>query len=151
MSASGGKGKSNSASGINLVPYVQMFEQESRPVRQNLFSQMQEALTTGGVGARAPIVGTATNATQNAIARSLTTVRDQFSRAGLGNTPFAARALAEGTLQGAQALKDIPTQWAQGLIGQAGQSAGNIMGSVMSALASQSRGSSKSFNQSASL
>lgn len=91
-----------------------------QPIRRVLSQQTLEALRTGGVGARLPIAQRAVENTRIATGQSLRSAEGGLSRAGLAGTPFAQRMLAQLSQQGRFAQSQIPTAFAQQLIGSAG-------------------------------
>jgi hypothetical protein len=146
MGAGGGSGKSRSSDirGGNLEPWVRQFEGETRGVRQSMFDQMNEALTTGGIGARVPIVQNATTQMLNSQGRAMSDTQRQLGQAGLGSTPFGQRAMGEQRMQGAQQVAGIGPQYAS----QAGQAGGQgifgIMQSILGSMATQGKGNASS-------
>ena len=61
---------------------------ESDRARVNFFKQLNEAMTTGGVGARIPIIQRAVEAQSAAEGQSQTLGREKTARAGLSGSPF---------------------------------------------------------------
>jgi hypothetical protein len=90
--------------------------QESNPARRQMFQQLNEALKTGGVGARIPIIQRAVENVNAATSLATRGASADFARAGLAGSPFAAQALAGIRAGGAQQAAEIPTQIAQELI-----------------------------------
>lgn len=89
---------------------------ESDPSRRSFFKQLNEALQTGGVGARIPIIQRAVEG-QNAVnAANLVNTQGLLARGGLGGTPYGVNQLAGQTAAGAQASADIPTRIAMEMI-----------------------------------
>lgn len=95
-----------------------------QPTRRILGKQTVEALKTGGIGARIPIIQRAVDASQQASARALRQTENDLTRGGLGGTPFGQSILAQQRQAGRQAAAQIPTAFAQQLIGQAGGGGG---------------------------
>jgi len=60
----------------------------SQPARKLEFQQLTEALQTGGVGARIPIIQRAVEAAMGAAGQSETLGRERTARAGLAGSPF---------------------------------------------------------------
>jgi len=123
----GGSGDSGQLAGI-----IRELSGETKPIRDELSSQFLEALQTGGIGARIPIIGAAQEQSRAGTARALTSTQDQITRMGLGRTPFAASTLAQTRVQGDQATSMIPSQVAQGFIGSAPQYAMAPVGAMVS-------------------
>jgi hypothetical protein len=91
-----------------------------QPIRRVLSQQTLEALRTGGVGARLPIAQRAVEQARIGNAESLRSAQANIARSGLAGTPFAQRMLAQLTQQGRFQESQIPTAFAQQLIGAAG-------------------------------
>jgi hypothetical protein len=92
---------------------------ESDPSRRNYFRQLNEALKTGGVGARIPIIQRAIEAQSAANQQTNTLNREKVARAGLGGSAFDVNAqLAAHTIQSRQ-LAGIGPSMAQAMIGEA--------------------------------
>jgi hypothetical protein len=140
---SGGGGKASEKKGMNVLPFVQQFEGETRGVRQSLFGQIQEALSTGGVGARMPIINNAITQSQNATNRSLADIGTNLSRTGLAKTAFGNRQLAETRMTGAQNVANIGPEMATSLAGAGATSVQGIIQSILGGLGAQGQGSSK--------
>lgn len=95
-----------------------------RPVQQELFGQVLEALKTGGVGAQIPFIRRGVEDTRSATSSALRALES-----GPGaNTPFGQRIRSQVATQGALQQARLPVEAAQslisgapGLIGQAGQ------------------------------
>ena len=137
-----GGGKSSGQQGQNALPFVKLFEGETRPLRSELFGQITEALRTGGVGAHIPIIQSAVASSRAATSSALRGTSDSLARTGLSRTPFATRELTGTRLTGEQATTGIPTSLAQALMQFAPgglQFAGNVLG----ALGSQGQSSGK--------
>lgn len=90
---------------------------EAAPSRKLMFSQLEEALRTGGVGARIPIIQRAVGDVQAATTRAMGQSREQFARAGIGGSPIALQSLAQQQMAGSQAAARIPTEIAGQIIG----------------------------------
>jgi len=109
----GGKGGTSSAqtSGSKALENIALqIESESRPSRQEMFRQVFEGLTTGGIGARIPIISKAQEASKVATARTLRSTEADLARGNLVGTPFGARTLAETRLAGELETAGIPTR-----------------------------------------
>lgn len=109
---------------------------------QNVSQQMQEALSTGGIGARLPIVQRGIEATNAATSQALTSAREDFARAGMGpGDPFALETLANLELAGALESAGIPLAAAQQFIDLAPNFA---LGGTTPIVTSQQRSAGKS-------
>jgi hypothetical protein len=153
----GGGSKGKSGASEDLGDLAKDFARETKGPRRTLIDQMAEALTTGGVGARIPIINRAVESSQRATSNTLKALDAQLAQSGLGGTPFGERIRSEATQQGqfqtsqigpgivAQLLQQIPgfitgtNQIAiSGLTGQAGAEASqagaqaNFLASIMS-------------------
>lgn len=87
----------------------------SGPFRREFVRQGTEALTTGGVGARIPLIQQAVSRSNQATSQALTQTADSLAARNIGG-PFAGRQLAQLRLQGAQQAAQIPTQVAEQMI-----------------------------------
>lgn len=110
-------GKSPSMHAANLLASLseQMFA-ESNPARRLMFKQLTEALKTGGVGARIPIIQRAVENVNTATAAATKGASADFARSGLAGSSFAAQALAGIRAAGSTKAAEIPTDVAQELI-----------------------------------
>lgn len=93
-----------------------LIRQTQKP-RKELLSQMTEALRTGGVKAKIPLIQQAVSQQKQALGGALTSTAEQLASKNIGG-PFAQRALAGMRLAGEQNIAGIPTQMAEGLIKQ---------------------------------
>lgn len=124
----GGGGKSQArSSGANLDKFLAEFQEQSGPARQTFFDQLNEALTTGGVGARLPIIQKSVEASKSATSAARVATTESLAKAGIGGTPFGQQILAGQELQGNLATAQIPTNIIQQLIAQA---PGAVLGSA---------------------
>jgi hypothetical protein len=112
----GSKGKTGASKKLEKIGSA--FFKESTPARQELLSQMEEALTTGGVGARMPIISKAEEASKQATSRSLRALEGQLAQTGQAGTPFGTRALGEMSQRGEQATAAIGPQMAAQFLAQ---------------------------------
>lgn len=89
---------------------------QSRPVREETFRQVFEALRTGGIGARLPIAQRAVESSRSASSASLRELDEGFAQAGGRNNEFYQRIRALTSLAGRQETEGIPTaiarEWA---------------------------------------
>jgi hypothetical protein len=95
----GGKGKTDTSSDLSKI--AKAFYTETTPLRQELTDQFFEALTTGGVGARIPIIRKSEEASRRATSNTLQALENQLAQSGLSGTPFGERIRQESTQQGA--------------------------------------------------
>lgn len=124
MSLGGGKGGSSGAGSTSISaqpdPETSAFTKELRegtkPIRDEVFGQVLEALKTGGIGARLPIVQRAVEGSRAATSQALNATTAAASGTGLEKSPFLARILAETRLGGEQATAGIPTAVAKEFI-----------------------------------
>ena len=140
----GGSSKSASSRGGDLGPFIKQFEGETRGVRQSMFDQMNEALTSGGVGARTPIVQNATTQMMNSHGRAMQDTQRQVGNAGLGSSPFAQNIMANQRQQGAQQVAGIGPEWAGKTAGQGAEGIFGSMQAILGALAGKGKSSGKS-------
>ena len=110
----GGKTPSTAAA-KQLSQLSALMFKESNPARREMFSQLNEALKTGGIGARIPIIQRAVEDVNRSTAGAVRGTQEQLSRAGVTG-PFAAQILAQERMAGSQAAAKIPTDYAQQLI-----------------------------------
>ena len=139
----GGGGKSSEQRGQDVLPFARMFEGETRGVRRDLMSQIQEALASGGVGARLPLVQNAVSQAQGALGQSLRGAESQLAQMGLQGTPFAASQLGNMRMQGQQQIAAIGPGLTQQFIGMGGQVAGALPAALMQAVSGVGSGQSK--------
>ena len=85
----GGKGKTSQSGQLDAL--IQEFATTSRPARQELFGQVTEALQTGGIGARIPIISKAVESSKAATSQALTQIDESLARSGLSDSTFGAR------------------------------------------------------------
>lgn len=107
---SGGKGGSGTAPGAGKLSKLatQLFN-ETTPMRQQLGQQMMEALTTGGVGARIPMIQRAVESSKAATSQALQGTNKQLAQTGTAGTPFASGILSNILGQGELQTANIPT------------------------------------------
>jgi hypothetical protein len=90
---------------------------QTAPARKLALGQLTEAMRTGGVRAKIPLIQQAVSASNQATSRALTDTSASLANRNVGG-PFAANILASQRLQGAQATAAIPTSIAERVIGQ---------------------------------
>jgi len=118
----GGKDGGGGGSADNLLTStVADIYQTGKPNFVELNRQLNEALTTGGVNARIPLITAAQAQSRDATARALLGTEQQLARTGLARTPYGASTLAQTRLAGEQATQMIPSQVASQIIGMGPQ------------------------------
>lgn len=142
----GGKARGGSESGQDVLPFLQQSGtlQDFVPVQNEFFTQVGEALRTGGVGAQLPMVSRSVEESRSALTRSLAQTEDDLARTGLARTPFGANVLAQTRQSGEQAVARIPTDFANQLITQTPQLIQGTLGAVLGSLASVGRSRNRS-------
>ena len=93
-----------------------MLRQTGAP-RKLIMKQLTEALATGGVKAKIPMIQQAVSASRQQMAGGLAQTAEQLAQRNIGG-PFASRILAGQRLSGEQALGQIPTQMTEQFISQ---------------------------------
>jgi hypothetical protein len=124
MSMGGGKGGSSREGSTNISstpdPEVSAFTKELRegtkPIRDEVYGQVLEALRTGGIGARLPIIQRSVEGSRAATSQALRDTTASASGTGLEQSPFLARVLAETRLAGNRSTNAIPTNIAKEFI-----------------------------------
>jgi hypothetical protein len=111
------KGDSTSGSDA-LEAFASNVQKDTAPVRDEFSRQLMEALTTGGVGARIPIIQNAVEQSRMAAANTQSQLGDQLGLSGLKGTPFGVRAMAESLQSGNQAVARAPIDIIRDLLGQ---------------------------------
>lgn len=89
---------------------------ETKELRGEYADQLMEALTTGGVGARIPIISKAMEASKRATSKAMTGAEEDMSRKGLSGTPFGEAILGSISREGAYTTSQIGPQYAQQMI-----------------------------------
>lgn len=124
MSMGGGKGGSANKGSTSISaapdPEVSAFTKELRegtkPIRDEVFGQVLEALKTGGIGARLPIIQKSVEASRAATSEALTATKASASGTGLEKSPFLQTLLANTRLAGAASTNAIPQNIAKEFI-----------------------------------
>lgn len=107
-----------------------------------MLAQGLEALRTGGVEARIPIIQTAVEQSKNALSQGLQQTEEQLALSGILKSPFGQRILAGQRIEGESAIGAIPTNIAQGMIQQIPQISGNQLGVAIQGMGSASNAAS---------
>ena len=136
MSAQAGMGKSTSSGKMPKVmrDIIQQAWGQISPLTETFTGQMQEALTTGGVGAQLPIIQRSEEAQRRAYAQSMQDMETQFAQSGLAGTPFAASERAALQTEGRTAVANIGPSIAAQFISGIGQFLTGQTGATMGAI-----------------
>ncbi len=117
MGGGGGKGsQAQTSASRELEAFTGEIRQQSRGTRELLFSQAEEALRTGGVGAQIPSITRAQESSRLATSRALEQIDVSLAQSNLAGTPFGERVRAEALTTGEFATSQIPTQQAASII-----------------------------------
>ena len=111
-----GGGKGGGGASSHLAHMAQAFFTEATPARQELLSQFEELLTTGGVGARQPIIRKAVEGSKRATSKSLQALEGDLARTGLAGTPFGENIRAGTRREGEFAASQIAPNMAMQLL-----------------------------------
>jgi len=113
----GGKGGGASSGPSPELEATRKFFREdiTEPLAKLFIPQVEEALQTGGIGARLPIAQRGVEAARSGTSQALQTTEERLGRANLVGTPFGERILSETALKGATATERIPVQIAEQL------------------------------------
>lgn len=111
----GGKTPSTAAA-KQLATLSELTFNQSKGARKALYEQLTEALKTGGVGARIPIIQRAVEDVKAGTAQAIAGSQKQYARAGLAGSPIAIQNIAQQRMAGSQAAARVPTDYAQQLI-----------------------------------
>ena len=111
-----GGGKGGGGASSHLAHMAQAFFTESTPARQELLKQFEEVLTTGGVGARQPIIRKAVEGSKRATSTSLQALEGDLARTGLAGTPFGENIRAGTRREGEFATSQIAPNMAMQLM-----------------------------------
>jgi hypothetical protein len=113
----GGGGKDNKA-GDKLGKIAKQFFGETTPLRNELIDQMMEALTTGGVGARIPLIGAAEEKSRQATSNTLRQMDQSLAQSGLAGTPFGEMMKSQTRQGGQQQLAQISPNYIGAMLQQ---------------------------------
>lgn len=114
MGSSKGERESRRASRDELFMSQQLFN-AGGPIRDEIFGQVLEALQTGGVGARTPIVARSMEASKAGTSRAISGIQGDLARSGLQGSSFGASLLADTRLSGELESSLAGVREAQGL------------------------------------
>lgn len=114
----GGLGKADSPGSLDTlqVQGEKLLKQSNKP-RKLLLDQLTEALATGGVKAKIPLIQQAVSQSNQANAAALKQTSEGLAQRNIGG-PFASRILAAQRQMGEQEVGKLPTQIAEGVINQ---------------------------------
>ena len=104
----GGKNTSTQSSPKGTAKMLKEFRKAVTPLLKEQSAQFMEALTTGGVGARIPIIQKAVESSRQAASTANRTTSESIGRAGLDNTPFGEMVEGGVRQQGEQTIAGIP-------------------------------------------
>ena len=113
-SSSGGGSVPNPAS----TAIAQQFMGETSDLRTGFIDQLTEALETGGVGARIPIIARAMEGTREAGSKAMTSTAEELARSRLAGTPFGEKIMAGERRQAEIAPQNTRTQIIQQMLAQ---------------------------------
>jgi len=131
--AKGSGAGSASAAAAQSLSRAARLERQGAPMRREVFRQAEEALRTGGVGARIPQTQRAIEATKQATSQALAAQEKGLAGTGLAGTPWGQQALAVTRQMGAQQQALIPTQMAEAAIARAMGLQGPTLGALSQA------------------
>jgi hypothetical protein len=86
--------------------------------RELALGQLNEALSTGGVNARIPIVQRALEGSRRETSNALRGIDERLASTGLAGTPFGESTRAGASIEGAARTADVPVQTTLALIEQ---------------------------------
>lgn len=127
-------GSSFSALADQLARISSRLFKESDPTRKLLFGQMNEALKTGGIRARIPIIQRAITQMKTANSQALAASKANLARMNLGSDPVSQGFLTSLGMSGRQAESQLPTEMAMQFITQAPGFANQTTGMGISGL-----------------
>ena len=116
-----------------LLHAAESILQQSAPARKELLGQTTEALKTGGVGARIPIIQRAVEASKQATGNALRGTSGDLAARGITG-PYASSILSATREAGGQATSQIPTDIAGQMIGAAPNIVGGFTGQGLGGL-----------------
>lgn len=111
----GGKVNRSSAE-TGLLDIASSLINDSAPLRKEVIGQTTEAMQTGGIGARLPIVQKGIEASRSATSSALAGLGEEAARGGYSRNSFNQALQAQTQLQGNLATEAIPQQAAEQFI-----------------------------------
>lgn len=114
--------------GEQALKQQRFFFGQQKPIAQQLASQTLEALTTGGVGARIPIVQRGVEAAKRAGSEAVRQTEETIGAGRLGGTPFGQSILAQTRQRAGEVSSLVPVELAQQFIAGAPALAGQLGG-----------------------
>ena len=108
----GGKAQSTPQQSQELEGFLKEFRTDVRPIREESFKQIAEALQTGGIGSRLPLALKSIEATRSATSNALTQIDESLAQSGLAGTPFGENIRASQVLSGELEASRIPIDFA---------------------------------------
>lgn len=101
---------------IDLGNIMRAILRQAAPSRKLMLSQLTEALATGGVGARIPIIQRAIEAQYQAAGRENQTLKENIARSGQSGTVFANQAQAQQNVAASSRLADVGPSIARAMV-----------------------------------
>jgi len=135
--SSGGGSLVNSES----LALAKQFMNETSGVRQTFTQQLLEALKTGGVGARVPIIEQAVEGTRRAASKATTQTAEELARQNLAGTPYGAEIMSNSRREGDIAAENTRAGFIQQLLQMI---PGYLTGTAQTAVAGASATTGKS-------
>src|SRR3990170_1667452 len=99
--------------------YGLAYMQNTKAASQLAGAQVAEALQTGGVSARIPLIQQSIEASRQGASRALAGTRENLGMVGLENSPWGQAIMAQTRIQGEQATNLIGPQMAAEIAGLA--------------------------------
>lgn len=115
--ASGGSSGSSSLRGPDVLRFVQGFDKEFGPVRNEFLGQLLQLLQTGGVPSRLPLIQGSVERGRAALSQQLGLLKGQAAEKGVGaDDPFLRRLLAQTQRGGEFGIGQSSLEILQGLL-----------------------------------
>lgn len=118
MSGGGGSSRSYNMPAPETRKVIGESWKIAKPAVQLVTNQAIEALTTGGIGARMPIINKAVESTRSATSKALTSITEGLARTKQLKTPFGQRTLAENVLSGELTSARLPSEMTMNFLQQ---------------------------------
>ena len=131
----GGGGTISTTTDPAMSAAVSEMTATSRPVRNEVYRQVLEAMTTGGIGARLPIVQRGVEASRAATSSAMRQIDAGMAGTGLARSPYAQNLRNQALLQGELAANAIPTNVAKEYIDIAPALASGSSAQILTGLA----------------